>query len=46
MPKFRKDLTALTNVDLLNFVNELKTKNLGGIYMRDTLPNEPKVEDC
>ena len=36
----RKDLPALTNLDLLNLVKELKIKHFRGVFMRDGLPEK------
>ena len=42
---FRKDLPALINIDLLNFVKELKIKDFPSVFMRDDLPEEWNVQE-
>ena len=36
----------LTNFDLLRYVDKLDIPTFRGVYMRDTLPEEPKKEEC
>lgn len=38
--RLRKDLKALTNIELLNLVKELKIKDFRGVFMRVTLPEK------
>ena len=36
----------LTNFDLLRYVEKLDIPKFRGVFMRDTLPEEPKKEEC
>ena len=43
---FIDNLTALTNYDIVKIVKELKIKDFGGVFMRDTLPSKMNDEEC
>ena len=36
----------LTNDELIRAAKELKIPNFRGVYLRDTLPKKPKLEEC
>ena len=40
------DTKGLINVDLELYVTKLKIKNFRGVFMRDTLPNKPRLREC
>jgi len=37
---------TLTNFDLIEYVDKLNIPKFRGVFMRDTLPVEPKKEEC
>ena len=37
---------ALTNVELLEYVNQLQIPKFRGVFMRDTLPQKPWPIEC
>ena len=37
---------ALTNFDLIDYVNKLNISNFRGVFMRDTLPKRPHKIEC
>ena len=37
---------GLTNIDIENYVSELKIPNFRGVFMRDALPHKPKQIEC
>ena len=37
---------ALTNIDILRYVEELKIPNFRGVFMRDELPKKIKSIEC
>ena len=38
--------TALSNIDILECVKNLNLSKFRGVYMRDTLPNKPRINEC
>ena len=37
---------GLTNLEIIGYVKKLKIPNFRGVFMRDTLPNNPKATEC
>ena len=37
---------SLTNFDIYDIVRELNILNFRGVFMRDTLPNKPRTNEC
>ena len=37
---------SLTNLDLLHYAQELNIPNFRGVFMRDTLPDNPQRKEC
>ena len=37
---------SLTNLDLLHYAQELNIPNFRGVFMRDTLPHNPRRKEC
>ena len=37
---------GLTNVELEDYINKLNIRDCRGVFMRDTLPQEPKDKEC
>ena len=49
MKIFELDLDAdeaLTNIDLLRYIDELKVPKFRGVFMRDELPERPNPVEC
>ena len=49
MKVFELDLDAdeaLTNIDLLRYIDELKVPKFRGVFMRDELPERPNPVEC
>ena len=45
MIKLRKNLPALTNHEIINLVKILNIQHFRGVFMRNTLPNVPNVQE-
>ena len=39
-------MQALTNIDILKYVDQVHLPNFRGVFMRDTLPKTPHVQEC
>ena len=37
---------GLTNLDLQEYARRLGIKHFRGVYMRDTLPEKPNIQEC
>ena len=38
--------TPLSNMDIWKYVKNLNLSKFRGVYMRDTLPNKPRKNEC